>query len=69
MKQLKLKGEYITLGQLLKAENLVSEGSEAKIRIKNGEAMVNGSVDTRRGRKLYPGDVVKFAGTEIEVVR
>lgn len=69
MRQLKLKGEYITLGQLLKAENLVSDGAEAKIRIQGGEALVNGNVDTRRGRKLYPGDVVKFEETEIEVVR
>ncbi len=69
MVELKLKGDYITLGQLLKAESLVSDGVEAKIRIQSGEARVNGEVDTRRGKKLYPGDVVEFDGTEIKVVR
>lgn len=69
MKELKLKKEYITLGQLLKAEGLVEDGVEAKERIKNGEAMVNGTVDERRGRKLYPDDVVSFDNVEIKVVR
>ena len=69
MEQLKLRGDYITLGQLLKAAGLVDDGVEAKERIRAGEALVNGETDTRRGKKLYPGDVVPFHGTEIEVVR
>jgi ribosome-associated protein len=69
MRELKLKGDYITLGQLLKAEALVEDGVEAKERIKAGEAFVNGEADVRRGRKLYPGDVVSFDGEEIKVVR
>ncbi len=69
MKELHLRDEYITLGQLLKAEDLVENGAEAKKVIKSGEACVNGEVDTRRGRKLREGDVVSFRGTEIKVVR
>jgi len=69
MTELKLIGEYITLGQLLKAEGLVEDGVEAKERIRAGEAKVNGEVDVRRGRKLYPGDTILFDGTEIRVVR
>lgn len=69
MKELKLRKEYITLGQLLKAEGLVEDGVEAKEVIQNGEVSVNGEVDTRRGKKLYPEDVVSFNGTEIKVVR
>lgn len=69
MKELKLKKEYITLGQLLKAEGLAEDGVEAKEIIQNGEVSVNGEVDTRRGRKLYPDDIVSFDGTEIKVVR
>ena len=69
MRELKLKGDYITLGQLLKAEALVEDGVEAKERIKAGEAFVNGEADVRRGRKLYPGDVVSFDGEEVKVVR
>ena len=69
MRELKLKGNYITLGQLLKAEALVEDGVEAKERIRAGEAFVNGEADVRRGRKLYPGDVVLFDGEEVKVVR
>ena len=65
----KLRGDYITLGQLLKAENLVEDGAMAKEVIKEGLAKVNGEVDTRRGKKLYPGDVVEFEGNEIKIVR
>ena len=69
MKDFKLRGDYITLGQLLKAENLVEDGAMAKEVIKEGMAKVNGEVDTRRGKKLYPGDVVEFEGNEIKIVR
>ncbi len=69
MTELKLRAEYITLGQLLKAEGLVEDGVEAKERIQAGEALVNGAVDTRRGKKLYPGDIVTFHDAEIKVVR
>lgn len=69
MNDFKLRGDYITLGQLLKAENLVEDGAMAKEVIKEGMAKVNGEVDTRRGKKLYPGDVVEFEGNEIKIVR
>ncbi len=69
MTDFKLRGDYITLGQLLKAENLVEDGAMAKQVIKEGLAKVNGEVDTRRGKKLYPGDVVEFEGNEIKIVR
>ena len=69
MTDFKLRGDYITLGQLLKAENLVEDGALAKEVIRDGLAKVNGEVDTRRGKKLYPGDVVEFEGNEIKIVR
>lgn len=62
-----LREEFIKLGQALKAANLVGSGVEAKDVIQNGEVMVNGEVDTRRGRKLYDGDVVTFAGETINI--
>ena len=68
MEKFVLKKEYITLGQLLKAEGFVQDGVEAKISIKEGKAKVNGKVDIRRGRKLYNGDKVEFEGKEILVV-
>lgn len=68
MKTLKLRNEYITLGQLLKATGLVENGAEAKEVIQSGEVSVNGEQDLRRGRKLHEGDLVEFRGTEIKVV-
>ena len=69
MQKLVLRGEYITLGQLLKAQGLVESGSEAREVIQGGEASVNGETELRRGRKLYDGDCVSFRGVEISVVR
>ena len=67
MKELKLRSEYITLCQLLKAVDLVQDGVEAKIEIQSGHVLVNGETDTRRGRKLRAGDLVSFRGTDIKV--
>ena len=53
--------------QALKAAALVEDGVEAKLVIKDGEVTVNGEVDTRRGRKLYDGDVVCYNGNEIQI--
>ena len=54
----------ITLGQALKASNLVGSGGEAKGLIQGGEVRVNGEVETRRGRKLQRGDVVEVGEDE-----
>ena len=62
-----LREDYIKLGQALKAAALVEDGVEAKLVIKDGEVTVNGEVDTRRGRKLYDGDVVCYNGNEIQI--
>ena len=69
MEIIKLKDEYIKLGQALKAASLVEDGVEAKLAIQVGLVKVNGEVDTRRGRKLYPGDMVTFEGSEIKIDR
>jgi ribosome-associated protein len=52
--------EFIKLDSFLKAENAVSSGGEAKVMIAEGYISVNGEVELRRGRKLYPGDIVVF---------
>lgn len=59
--------EYIELNRLLKMLSLVGTGGEAKIRISEGEALVNGEVETQVRKKLRAGDVVEFAGDQIEV--
>jgi ribosome-associated protein len=63
----KLKEEYIKLGQALKAVNLVGSGAEAKIIINDGLVKVNGEVEIRRGRKIYDGDVILYDNNEIVI--
>lgn len=67
MEIIKLREEFIKLGQALKAAGLVESGVEAKEVIQDGFVKVNGEVDTRRGKKLYDGDIVFFDGTEIKI--
>jgi ribosome-associated protein len=57
----------ITLGQALKASDLVGSGGEAKVLIQAGEVIVNGEVETRRGRKLVAGDVVEVGDERLVV--
>lgn len=54
--------DRIRLGQFLKWVSLVGTGGEAKILIQQGEVLVNGEVETRRGRQLHPGDRVEVTG-------
>lgn len=68
MQEIEIRDDYIKLGQALKLAGLVSSGVEAKMFIQDGLVTVNGEVDTRRGRKLYPGDVFDFEGNEVKVV-
>ena len=57
----------ITLGQALKAANLVGSGGEAKVLVQAGEVLVNGEVETRRGRQLEDGDVVEVGDERLEI--
>ncbi|MGN9057611.1 RNA-binding S4 domain-containing protein [Bariatricus sp. HCP28S3_A7] len=67
MYTIKLREEYIKLGQALKAAGLVSSGIEAKEVIMDGLVKVNGEVDARRGKKLYDGDTVSYDGEDIKI--
>ena len=64
-----IKDEFIKLGQALKLAGVVEDGVEAKYAIQDGLVQVNGEIDTRRGRKVYEGDVITFENQEIVVVR
>ena len=66
MDVIRLRDEYIKLGQALKAAGLVDSGAEAKEVIVEGSVKVNGETDTRRGRKLYAGDIITFNGVEVK---
>ena len=64
-----IRDDFIKLGQVLKLASVVQDGVEAKYEIQEGKVKVNGEVDLRRGRKIYPGDLVTFGDTEITVTR
>jgi ribosome-associated protein len=57
----------IRLGQLLKLAGLADSGAHARLLVQDGEATVNGDVETRRGRQLHPGDVVAVGGEAVRV--
>ena len=65
MEIIKLREEYIKLGQALKAAGLVDSGVEAKYAVEEGKVKVNGEVVMQRGKKLYAGDTVDFHGQTI----
>lgn len=69
MQEIKLREEYIKLGQALKAAGLVDSGVDAKIVILDGKVKVNGSVEEQRGKKLYDGDVVEYHGETIKILK
>lgn len=60
MKEIKIDSEYITLGKFLKYVSAVDSGAVAKMVILDGQVLVNGEVDVRRGKKLRDGDVILF---------
>ena len=69
METIKLREEFIKLGQVLKAAGWVEDGVEAKLVIQDGKVTVNQETETRRGRKLYDGYVVSFDGHEIKIIK
>ena len=62
METIKLREDFIKLGQALKAAGLVESGVDAKFVIQDGLVKVNGQVETQRGKKLVDGDQVSFEG-------
>ena len=67
METIKLRDEFIKLGQALKAAGLVGSGVEAKEVITEGLVKVNGEVETQRGKKLVSGDKVEYDGETIVI--
>ena len=67
MEEIKLRDDYIKLGQALKAANIVESGVMAKLVIQDGLVTVNGEVETRRGKKLVAGDIVEYNGKTVKI--
>ncbi|MDR1794903.1 MAG: S4 domain-containing protein YaaA [Erysipelotrichaceae bacterium] len=64
---IRLATDYITLGQWLKLKSFTGSGGEAKAFLQENEISVNNEKENRRGRKLYPGDIVNINGTEFRI--
>lgn len=69
METIKLResDEFIKLGQAIKAAGFVDSGVIAKLVIQDGLVKVDGIVETRRGKKLYGGEVIYFEGEEVKI--
>ena len=67
MEIIQIETEFIKLDSLLKFAALVGTGGEAKYAIQEGMVKVNGEICTMRGKKIYPGDTVDFAGNALKV--
>jgi len=68
MKDVKITTEYITLGQLVKFLSLVGSGGEVKFFLSENEILVNGESDNRRGRKIYPNDIVIIMSKQYRII-
>ena len=67
METIKLREDYIKLGQALKAAGLVESGVDAKFVVQDGLVKVNGQIETQRGKKLVAGDLVEYDGQQIKI--
>ncbi len=67
MEIIKIKDDFIKLGQALKLAGLVESGVDAKIEVQEGQVKVNGIVETQRGKKIHSGDVIEFDGQQVRV--
>lgn len=69
MEIIKLRDDYIKLGQALKAAGLVESGVDAKYAIEDGLVKVNGETVFQRGKKLVDGDVITFEGNTVTITK
>lgn len=69
MIEIKLREEYIKLGQAIKAAGLVGSGSEGKIQIQDNKVKVNGQIETQRGKKLHEGDIIEYGDQQIKIIK
>lgn len=68
METIAITTEFIRLQDLLKLAGLTATGGEAKMLVQDGQASVNGQTCTQRGKKIRPGDTVRFRGRELQVI-
>jgi len=67
MKDMEITEEPIELCRILKFENMVASGGEAKHVIAEGLVKVNGEVETRKRKKIFSGDIIEFGNQKIRL--
>ena len=67
VRDVEIRDEVIRLGQLLKLADLVDHGSDVRPLVQDGQVLVNGEVETRRGRQLRKGDTVTLGEQTVRV--
>lgn len=68
MREVEISAEPIELYKILKFENMVVSGGEAKQVISAGHVMLNGQVETRKRKKIFAGDIVELGDEKIQIV-
>lgn len=67
--QINKEEDFIPLKVLLKITDIIPTGGMAKIYLSENPVKVNGELENRRGRKLYPGDLIEVEGKIYEIVK
>lgn len=69
MREVEITREPVELYKILKFEGIVGTGGEAKMAIYDGQVLVNGEVETRKGKKIVAGDVIEYKGEKIKILK
>jgi len=67
MEIIKIRDDFIKLGQAMKLAGLAESGVDAKIKIQEGFVKVNSEIEVQRGKKIHPGDIITFDGQQVKV--
>jgi len=68
MREVRINSEPVELYKILKFENLVMSGGEAKHVIVEGMVTLNGEIETRKRKKIFAGDTIDFGGQVLRIV-
>ncbi len=69
MKKISIKTEFILLGQFLKYAGIVSNGGQSKAFLVENDVKINGIIDKRRGKKLFPGDFIEIFNQKYQIIK
>lgn len=67
-RQIRITTPYVTLGQFLKLADIIDSGGQAKAFLRERGLHVNDVYEQRRGRKLYPGDLIVYQNISYRIV-